>query len=181
MNPDIPPLRALPDPVQQTLRDFEKALSIVFRLRQGEDSKLVYESSLKHHPEVSSSEELGEGVVRTLSPREGPVLELELLGCPFGREDSLADLVIRLVARSFEFSQEVRFFTYELSERYEEINLLYSISETLGSLLSLNQAARVILGEVRDVLGAKRGSLWVYEAETDLLNLAFELHLDQSR
>ncbi len=171
MNPDIPPLRALPDPVQQTLRDFEKALSIVFRLRQGEDSKLVYESSLKHHPEVSSIEELGEGVVRTLSPREGPVLELELLGCPFGREDSLADLVIRLVARSFEFSQEVRFFTYELSERYEEINLLYSISETLGSLLSLNQAAKVILGEVRDVLGAKRGSLWVYEAETDLLNL----------
>ena len=171
MTPDVPPLRALPDPVQQTLRDFEKALSIVFRLRQVEDSRLLYESPLQNHPGVSSFEELEDGVFRTLSPREAPALELELRGCPFGKEETLADLVAQLVGRAFEFSQEVRFFTYELSERYEEINLLYSISETLGSLLSLNQAARVILGEVRDVLGAKRGSLWVYEAETDLLNL----------
>ncbi len=74
-----------------------------------------------------------------------------------------------LVVRAFEFAQEVRFFTYELSERYEEINLLYSISETLGSLLRLDDAARVILGEVCDVLGAMRGSLWVFEAEGDLL------------
>ena len=55
------------------------------------------------------------------------------------------------------------FFTVELSERYEEINLLYSIRETLGSILHMDDAARVILGEVCDVMGARRGSLWVYD------------------
>ena len=65
-------------------------------------------------------------------PGKARPLELELLGCPYGKEETLADLVTKLVGRAFEFSQEVRFFTYELSERYEEINLLYSISETLG-------------------------------------------------
>jgi sigma-B regulation protein RsbU (phosphoserine phosphatase) len=96
---------------------------------------------------------------------------LEVLGCPADGRDALADLVVQLVVRAFEFSQEVRFFTYELSERYEEINLLYSISETLGSLLKLDEAARAILGEVCDVIGAKRGSLWVFEAESELLQL----------
>ncbi len=172
MSPDIPALRALPDPVQQTLRDFEKALSISFRLHQIDDdsrSHLVYASP------PASGRSLGDVedgcVSRTISPREGPTLRLEVWGCPEGREESLADLVTQLVERAFEFSQEVRFFTYELSERYEEINLLYSISETLGSLLRLEEAATVILGEVCDVLGAKRGSLWVYEAEGDYLKL----------
>ncbi len=174
MTPDLPPLRALPDPVQQTLRDFEKALSITFRLFLADASareQLVYESPL---PEGGAGD-FGEGyrnsVSRVLNPREGWPLRLELFGCPDGREQVFADLVTTLVARAFDFSQEVRFFTYELSERYEEINLLYSISETLGSLLRLEEAARVILGEVCDVLGANRGSLWVFEAETNLLQL----------
>jgi len=174
MTPEIPPLRALPDPVQQTLRDFEKALSIGFRLHQldgPEGRNLIYASSVPQEKTPSPGPSGEETVVRTLHPRESPALELQLLGCPAGREGGLADLVAKLVVRAFEFSQEVRFFTYELSERYEEINLLYSISETLGSLLPLNEAARVILGEVCDVLGAKRGSLWVFEADGGLLNL----------
>jgi len=174
MTPDGPPLRALPDPVQQTLRDFEKALSVRFRVFQqvdSESSQLVYESasSPNHLGRTPPASEVI--VSRTLLPREGPPLQLELTCCPEGREDDLADLVVQLVDRAFEFSQEVRFFTYELSERYEEINLLYSISETLGSLLRLEEAARVILMEVCDVLGAKRGSLWVYQPDQDLLEL----------
>ena len=67
--------------------------------------------------------------------------------------------------------QEVDFFTRELSERYEEIDLLYSISETLGSILILEEATEEILKEVCDVLGAERGSLWVYDRNRDLLRL----------
>ncbi len=174
MTPDVPPLRALPDAVQQTLRDFEKALSISFRLHQLDDSEgshLVYASPVPAKNTDPSTPSPGKGASRTLHPREGPALQLELVGCAEGKEEILADLVTKLVVRAFEFSQEVRFFTYELSERYEEINLLYSISEILGSLLTLDDAARVILGEVCDVLGAKRGSLWVFEAEADLLQL----------
>jgi len=174
MTPDVPPLRALPDPVQQTLRDVEKALSISFRLHQLGDPgepHLIYASPVPARNPDQSVQALGEKVSRILHPREGPELSLELSGCPEGREDDFADLVAKLVVRAFAFSHEVRFFTYELSERYEEINLLYSISETLGSLLRLDDAARVILGEVCDVLGAKRGSLYVFEAEGDLLQL----------
>jgi len=174
MTPEVPPLRTLPDPVQQTLHDFETALSVSFRIWQeggSEEPTLLYSSP-------PSTEEAGSGVpqgggeaVRTLHPRELPPLTVEIRGCVEGREEVLADLVANFLERSFEFSQEVRFFTYELSERYEEINLLYSISETLGSLLRLDDAARVILGEVCDVLAARRGSLWVYEPEGALLQL----------
>ncbi|NNM04820.1 MAG: SpoIIE family protein phosphatase, partial [Gemmatimonadetes bacterium] len=142
-----------------------------FGIDESLGERLIYESP----PPSGTAEEPIEGfervVQRTLHPREGPPLKLELSGCRYEREESLADLVTKLVIRAFEFSQEVRFFTYELSERYEEINLLYSISETLGSLLRLDQAAKVILEEVCDVLGAKKGSLWVFEADTDILEL----------
>jgi len=174
MIPDLPPLRALPDPVQQTLRDFEKALSIGFRLYQTDspgEPRMVYESPGLVRLKGVDPEGSEDTVTRYLQPREGPSLRLELSGCEAGREEILADLVTQLIGRAFEFSQEVRFFTYELSERYEEINLLYSISETLGSILQLDEAARVILGEVCDTVGAKRGSLWVYEAEADRLQL----------
>jgi phosphoserine phosphatase RsbU/P len=166
MTPEVPPLRSLPDSVQQTLRDFERALSLAFRLRRADDggsSPPVYLSPgvLPRAAEHRGGQ--GSTATRILRPKEGPALEVEILGAPEGREEALGDLVANLLSRAFEFSQEVRFFTYELSERYEEINLLYSISETLGSLLRLDDAARVILGEVCDVLGARRGSIWVFQ------------------
>jgi phosphoserine phosphatase RsbU/P len=174
MTAEVPPLRSLPDPVQQTLRDFERALSLAFRVRYPEEAgafRLAYVSP-GVSPRFGDPRTAGEVVVsRNLRPREGPAFEIEVLGAPDGKEGALADLVANLLGRAFEFSQEVRFFTYELSERYEEINLLYSISETLGSLLRLDDAARVILGEVCDVLGARRGSLWVFKPGEDLLEL----------
>ena len=174
MTPEVPPLRALPDPVQQTLHDFEKALAVGFRLEQvegGGGSKLIYLSSNLPGLVEQASESSLDGVTRLLKPREGPELMVEVVGAPEGRGEHLADLVTNLLQRAFDFSQEVRFFTYELSERYEEINLLYSISETLGSLLRLEDAAGVILGEVCDVLGALRGSIWVFEPPDGLLEL----------
>jgi hypothetical protein len=67
---------------------------------------------------------------------------------------------------------EIRSFSREISERYEEINLLYSISEILGSIISLEQAAGTIITEVASILGASRAALWVHDAETDALGLA---------
>ncbi len=174
MTPEVPPLRSLPDSVQQTLRDFERGLSLKFRTWYVEgpgDPRPAYVSSGVSTGFHDPPPDGGVVVSRILRPREGPALEIEILGTPEGREEAWADLVANLMSRAFEFSQEVRFFTYELSERYEEINLLYSISETLGSLLRLDDAARVILGEVCDVLGAGRGSLWVFQPDENLLEL----------
>jgi hypothetical protein len=57
--------------------------------------------------------------------------------------------------------EEAKSAAHELSERYEEINLLYSISEILASFLSMEKATTRILEEVADVLGARRAALWV--------------------
>jgi sigma-B regulation protein RsbU (phosphoserine phosphatase) len=167
MSPEVPPLRSLPDPVRQTLRDFERALGLrfrVFRLDGHQALRLLYSSE-------KPSAATGAVEKRRFALRDGPTLELEITGIAEGEEETHGYLAQALVERSFEFSNEVRFFTYELSERYEEINLLYSISETLGSLLRLDDAARVILGEVCDVLGANRGSLWVFRSEEGVLEL----------
>jgi sigma-B regulation protein RsbU (phosphoserine phosphatase) len=173
MTPEVPPLRTLPDAVQQTLRDFEKSFSLLFRVSQqvepGEANTLYVSQGLL--PAGADGRSGEDGIVRSLNPRDGPDLELRIYGVPEDQRESLPNLVTGFLGRTFEFAQEVRFFTYELSERYEEINLLYSISETLGSLLRLDDAARVILGEVCDVLGARRGSLWVYQPQGNLLDL----------
>jgi len=173
MTPEVPSIRDLPDAVQQTLHDLEKSFGLLFRISResedGETSRLYTSPGLPAETGENPAHE--RGVVRSLNPREGPDLELLIYGVPPDQQDSLPDLVTGFLGRAFEFAQEVRFFTYELSERYEEINLLYSISETLGSLLRLDDAARVILGEVCDVLGARRGSLWVYEPKGNLLDL----------
>ena len=57
----------------------------------------------------------------------------------------------------------------ELAERYEEINLLYSISEILGRTVTLEEAARTILLEVAETVGAETGALFVHDAGSGLL------------
>lgn len=58
----------------------------------------------------------------------------------------------------------------ELAERYEEINLLYTISEILGRTVSLDRAAATILREVSETVGARRGAIFVCEAGSDMLD-----------
>lgn len=59
--------------------------------------------------------------------------------------------------------------TDELAERYEEINLLYSISEILGRTVTLEEATRTILLEVAETVGAEYGALFVHDASSGLL------------
>ena len=57
----------------------------------------------------------------------------------------------------------------ELLERWEEINLLYSIGDILGRTLDLSDAARTILAAISDTVGAGRGGIFVYEQSSGLL------------
>ena len=57
----------------------------------------------------------------------------------------------------------------ELAGRYEEIDLLYAISEILGRTVRLEEAAQIIVREVSAVVGARRASIMVYEDDTDSL------------
>ncbi len=57
----------------------------------------------------------------------------------------------------------------ELAERYEEINLLYSLSEILGRTVTLEDATRTILLEVAETVGAEYGALFVHDESSGLL------------
>lgn len=179
MNGDLyPGPGTLPEPVQELLDTFERELDVDLHLwvtENGDRRTLLYPGATADAAEGEEADipapSLDGAVRRTISPRDGPTLELQIRGREGKVAEQIATVLRDTIERTYDFAQEIRFFTYELSERYEEINLLYSISETLGSILRLEDAARVILNEVCDVLGAKRGSLWVYQPETDILRL----------
>lgn len=57
----------------------------------------------------------------------------------------------------------------ELAARYEEIELLYTISETLGRTVRLEEAAQTIVRHVSDVVGAQRASLFVHDEARGVL------------
>jgi len=59
----------------------------------------------------------------------------------------------------------------ELSERYEEIDLIYTISEILGHTIRLDEAAQRILSEVSTVVRARRATLLVHDPEQRVLRL----------
>lgn len=95
-------------------------------------------------------------------------LELEVDGTGDRRGmDFLAGALEQVLAHE----DEAKSAAHELSERYEEINLLYSISEILASFLSMEKATTRILEEVADVLGARRAALWVADPGHNRLEL----------
>ena len=164
----------LPTPVLETLDGFRSHFDLDLHVwtlgEDGSRTAQLYPVSDNGAPE-EIREPLPDSLLRCLSPKRGPTLQLEICTREGPVTESMASFVQEGVERVLDLMQEVEFFTHELSERYEEINLLYSISETLGSILILEEATDDILTEVCDVLGAERGSLWVYDRGKDLLRL----------
>ena len=157
----------LPESVVKVLDEFRTGLGLDLHLWLGID-----EASSTHLYPGRDGEKPYAGTLRLPVPtREGPGMTLEVRGTVDEVACAAARALRTTLEHLLEYAEEVRFFTYEVSERYEEINLLYSISETLGSLLSLDAAARLILTEVCDVMAARRGSLWVLTGPDPRLHL----------
>ena len=170
--PDRLVLATLPEPVLLTLSEFENAFDAALRVivppvEPGAASEVVYASDV-------FDADPSDGVRRPIAVREGPPLELQIVS-PNGDADAIAAVLVPLLERGLESDREIQFFTYELSERFEEINLLYSINETLGATLDLDDGAKTILSDVCDVMGAKLGVLWVHEEDGDRLYLLAEV------
>ena len=77
----------------------------------------------------------------------------------------------QLVGDALGAEREAGQVTVELRERYEEINLLYTISEILGRTVALEEAARRIVREVSDVVGARRASIMVHDEAAGVLRV----------
>ncbi|HEX5971009.1 MAG TPA: GAF domain-containing SpoIIE family protein phosphatase [Gemmatimonadaceae bacterium] len=105
-------------------------------------------------------------------PIAGPRPAWLVLGpCPIERRevDRYLKFLRPVVAQYLQNTLEVEHAANELAERYEEINLLYSISEILGRTVSLEKGAETILREVSETVGARRASILAHDPEQDAL------------
>jgi sigma-B regulation protein RsbU (phosphoserine phosphatase) len=62
-----------------------------------------------------------------------------------------------------EARREAQLAAQQLAESWEEINLLYSIGEILGRTVNLDDAARTILNEISETVGATLAAILVYD------------------
>jgi sigma-B regulation protein RsbU (phosphoserine phosphatase) len=88
--------------------------------------------------------------------------------------------LLPVVTHYLQASLEVEHAANELAERYEEINLLYTTSEILGRTVSLQEAARTILHEISETVGARRASILVHDPAADRLEVVAALGVSAS-
>lgn len=155
----------LPEAVLESLEEFRSGLALDIQAWL-----ITQEDRIPVFPPGQIIERREDAPLVRITPRAGPGLEVQIIGAQKGQP--VIGMIRSGLERAYDLALEIDFFIYELSERYEEINLLYSISETLGSVLRLDEAARLILDEVTEVLGARRGSLWVHRPLEGVLRLA---------
>lgn len=86
-----------------------------------------------------------------------------------GRDADLERTLTPLLTGLLNTEGETLALAKQLASRYEEIELLYTISEILGHTTRLEAAAETILREVSDVVDARRASLFVHDASAHVL------------
>jgi sigma-B regulation protein RsbU (phosphoserine phosphatase) len=169
----------------EVLAAFQKATTCdaaVWR-RASEGSALEFVAgTVRRDPPSSESLPVGE-VIREEATERGPVLVMPIGGprpawvvlgpCSVERKELEKHLqcLRPVVALFLRTTLEVEHAANELAERYEEINLLYSISEILGRTVALEEGASTILKEVSETVGARRGSILVHDHATSSLQV----------
>jgi sigma-B regulation protein RsbU (phosphoserine phosphatase) len=153
---------ALPRPVRDVLDDFRRAYGGGARVWIGGGDEWRPVGGAADAPAEPSG---------AMVEVPGTLYRLELSGASDGEARAAAAFLGATLARVLRHDDEIRSFSREMADRYEEINLLYSISEILGSIISLERAAGTILAEVASILGAQRAALWVHDADAGHLVL----------
>ena len=87
-------------------------------------------------------------------------------------------MILPVVAQILRGVREVEHAALELADRYEEINLLYTIGEILGRTVTLEEAAATILTEISEIVGARHASILVHEAGTEMLHVVAAIGTD---
>jgi sigma-B regulation protein RsbU (phosphoserine phosphatase) len=85
--------------------------------------------------------------------------------------DNHLRMLLPVVSQILRGAQEVEHAALELAERYEEINLLYTIGEILGRTVTLEEAAATILTEISETVGARHASILVHDPVRNLLQV----------
>jgi sigma-B regulation protein RsbU (phosphoserine phosphatase) len=85
------------------------------------------------------------------------------------RSRAVAERITPVVVAMLETERQRGYMAEELATRYQEIDLLYAISEILGQTIRLEEATRTIVREVSTVVGAKRASIMVLDDTVGML------------
>ncbi len=110
---------------------------------------------------------------------DGVWLEVRERGKAKGDEGGAMRRAVALVVGSvLATEREATQVAAELSERYEEIDLIYTISEILGHTIRLDEAAQRIITEVSTVVRAQRATLLVADEERRVLRLVAARGID---
>jgi serine phosphatase RsbU (regulator of sigma subunit) len=67
---------------------------------------------------------------------------------------------------------ELENLTEELIEKYNEVNLIYDISEALGAVLDAKTVCEIIVEKAVDVIGVEKASIMLYDETSDRLYIA---------
>ena len=174
MIPQAASRSSLPESVGGMLDDFRSGFGLEIRAWHVVGSDLI-----PVFPPGASGPPAPNGQRFRVSPATGPPLEVQVEA----REPAAAasEVLRAALERTCDLAGGIAAREAQLSERRDEIGLLFSISETLASVLDLQEAAQRILEEGVRVLGAEKGSLWVYSADDDLLRLAASVGGDDTR
>ena len=151
-------------------REEERGVRLV--AHDGDEPEGTLPAASRPAPGETSEWKTRGGDVRLVVGLMGPVRAWLVLGPVRGSRgqlESFASLLAPVCAQYLRSARELEHATAELAERYEEINLLYAINEILGRTVALDEAARIILHELSDTVGATRGALLVHDAANDQL------------
>ena len=99
----------------------------------------------------------------------------------FSPEERHIKLLMPVVTQFTQAALEVEHAATELAERYEEINLLYTIGEILGRTVTLEDAAATILTEISETVGARVASILVHDARTNTLQAVAALGVPKAQ
>jgi phosphoserine phosphatase RsbU/P len=89
--------------------------------------------------------------------------------------------LLPVVTQFLQSALEVEHAANELAERYEEINLLYTISEILGRTVALEEATSRILNEISETVGARKAVVLVHDAVTHTLHAVASLGVSREQ
>jgi phosphoserine phosphatase RsbU/P len=94
---------------------------------------------------------------------------LEVGGIAESELQPAAARIMPLIGALLDADRQRAFLTEERTSRYEEIDLLYAISEILGQTVRLEEATQTIAREVSTVVGARRASIMVFDEAAGVL------------
>lgn len=147
---------------------------------QGASGTLAWEAATNRAPPPDHLPSAAEGHSPLTTPA-GPALIAAIPGprrawlvigpcqTPSVNLDSQLQFLLPVVGQFLQSALEVEHAANELAERYEEINLLYTISEILGRTVVLDEATGRILIEISETVGARKGAVLVHDATAKAL------------